>query len=114
MTQPSRTYGDLLEAAGDDVEDYVVIEHGRGRGEGTAVLDPDMGGYSNDSIETVADLAVEVAEEFKDFYQGVHMYDVEGAGDKSAEEALEEVIHDLTERSSRSSLSPSDRQALES
>ena len=114
MTGPDRSYGDLLEAAGDDVADYVIIEHGRCRGEGTAVLDPDMGGYSDDTVETVSGLAVEVSEGLKDFYQGVHMYDVEGAGEKSAGEALTEVIHDLTDRPSENSLSVSDRKVLES
>lgn len=114
MTGLDQTYGNLLEAAGDDVEDYVIIEHGRGRGEGTAVIDPDMGGYGDDSVETVSGLAVEVAEGLKDFYQGVHMYDVEGAGDRSAGEALEEVIHDLSDRPSGNSLSASDRKVLES
>ncbi|WP_414837537.1 hypothetical protein ACK3SF_04670 [Candidatus Nanosalina sp. VS9-1] len=96
MTGLDRTYGDLLDAAGDDVADYVRIEHERGRGEGTAVIDPDIGGYGTDSVDSLSGLAVEVADGLSDFYQGVHMYDVEGADDRSAEEALEEVIHDLT------------------
>ena len=114
MSNQDRTYSDLLEAAGDDVEDYVVINHGRGRGEGTAVINPDKGGYSDDSVKTVSGLTVEVAEDVRAFYQGVHMYDVEGAGDRTAGEALEEVIHDLSDMDSRNSLSASDRKVLES
>lgn len=87
-----RTYGNLLEAFGDEIREYTTLEHGRGRGNGTAVLDPHMGGYNDSSIESFSDLALEAGEALYEFAQGVDQYDVEGAGDLTADEAVEEIL----------------------
>lgn len=99
MMNGERTYGNLREAFGDEIEEYTVFEHGENRGEGTAIIDPDMGGYSNDSIESFSGLAVEVAEEAHKVYQGVDQYRVEGADDLTADEAVEAIIGETTSES---------------
>lgn len=102
----ARTYGNLREAFGDKIEDFTILEHGKGRGNGTAVLDPDIGGYSNNSMETVSDLAVETVEAVYESVQGVAQYDVEGADDLTADEAVKTIIGETTSDSPPEDLMP--------
>ncbi len=96
MMNGERTYGNLREAFGDEIEEYTVFEHGDSRGEGVAVLDPAIGGYNNREIETLSGLALEVAEAAHQAYQGVDQYRVKGADDLTADEAVETIIGETT------------------
>lgn len=102
----ARTYGNLREAFGEEIREYTIFEHDLLPGKGTAVIDPDMGGYNNNSVETVSDFAVEASEFAYESLQGVSSYDVEGAGDLSADEAVAEIIGLTTEASAGNALTP--------
>lgn len=87
------TYGNLKEALGEEIRFYTNLEHGKGRGNGTAVLDPHLGRYRDSGIENLSDLAVEAVEAVYESVQGVDQYDVEADGDLTTEEAVEEILN---------------------
>jgi|GEM_PF-1750828 len=96
------TYGNLKQALGDEIRFYTTLEHGRGRGNGTAVLEPHMGGYNDYYIENLSDFALEAVETAYELFQGVDQYDVEANGDLTAEEAIEEILnHQLPDNPGR-------------
>jgi len=102
-----KIYGNLLEAFGEELRHYSSLEHERGHGEGKVVLDPDMGGYNNRSSTSPLDLVVEASKYIYQKVQGVERYEVEGTGDKTVEEAVEEIIGDTLPQAEHEELVPS-------
>lgn len=101
-----QNYGSLQEVLGEDIRVYADLEHRSGRGEGKAVIDPHKGMYEDTSTETVSDFVLKATELVYEFIQGVDQYEVEGSGELSAEEAVEEIIGQELPDSPQNNLRP--------